>query len=270
MDDPLERTTLKSAFNQNRKGIRKVKVFVSIDDTDNLESIGTGHLAARIAADLEQNRWGRSSFITRHQLFVHPDVSYTSHNSAMCFEADLQDGCLDRLIDHAADFLRRQSAPGSDPGLCVAVAHNLPDPRQIIDFGRKAKKKLLAKKEAFTLAERHGIHLSEHGGTGVGVIGALAGVGLRLSGNDGRIRGKLQVPNVDSTAEVGDICCQVQVDSVETLGGEILSDERRIRLGEKIKAVFISNKPVLLVAPLEAPSGPVQWRTCTRQELESY
>jgi hypothetical protein len=247
-----------------------VKVFVCIDDTDNLESIGTGHLAARIASDLEQNRWGRSSFITRHQLFVHPDVPYTSHNSAMCFEVDLQNGCLDRLIEYAADFLRGQSAPGSDPGLCVAVAHNLPDPRQIIDFGRRAKQQVLAKNEAFALAEQHGIHLSEHGGTGVGVIGALAGVGLRLSGSDGRIRGKLQVPNVDGTAAVGDICGQVQVGSVETLGGQVLGDAERVLIGEKVKTVFISSRPVLLVAPIEAPSGPVQWRTCTRQELESY
>ena len=86
-----------------------MKVFICIDDTDNLESIGTGHLAARLAADLEEKNWGKSSFITRHQLFVHPDVPYTSHNSAMCFEADLHDAFLSPLIDHAASFLKQHS-----------------------------------------------------------------------------------------------------------------------------------------------------------------
>ncbi len=247
-----------------------MKVFVGIDDTDNLESIGTGHLAARIASDLEQYRWGRSSFITRHQLYVHPDVPYTAHNSAMCFEVDLQDGCLGRLIDHAAAFLRRQSAPGSNPGLCIAAAHNRHDPQPLIEFGHKAKQQVLTKDEAFALAQQYGFHLSEHGGTGMGVIGAMAGVGLRLSGSDGRIRGKLQIPNVDGTATVGDICCQAKVDSVSTQDGQLLAAEERIFLGEKVKAVFISHSPILLVAPLEGASGPVHWRTYTRQELGSY
>jgi hypothetical protein len=250
--------------------LAKVKILVCIDDTDNLESIGTGHLAARLAADLEQNKWGVSSFITRHQLFVHPDVPYTSHNSAMCFEAQLQSDCLDRLIGHAADFLEKNSAEGSDPGLCIAVAQKLQNSEQIIDFGRKAKQQVLKKEEAVTLAEQYGIHLSEHGGTGGGVIGALAGVGLRLSGNDGRIRGKLQVANVDGTASVGDICYQAQVNSVKTVFGKTLMDEETICLGDKVKAVFISGKPVLLVAPLEPPLKHVRWRTCTRQELGTY
>ena len=247
-----------------------MKVFICIDDTDNLESIGTGHLAARLAADLEEKNWGKSSFITRHQLFVHPDVPYTSHNSAMCFEADLHDAFLSPLIDHAASFLKQHSAPGSDPGLCVAVADRLKNPARIIAFGNKAKHQVLGKAEAFALAQQHGLHLSEHGGTGDGIIGALAGVGLRLGKNDGRVRGKLQVTSVNNTASVADILSQVEVADVTTMSGRPLGVKERISLGEWVKAVFIGGSPVLLVEPLDPPQENASWRICTKEELRRY
>ena len=51
--------------------------------------------------------------------------------------------------------------------------------------------------DAYLLAEQFPeLSLSEHGGTGDGVIGALAGVGLRLSGSDGRIKGKIDHASV--------------------------------------------------------------------------
>ncbi len=247
-----------------------MKVFVSIDDTDNLESIGTGHLAARLISHIEEKRWGSCSFITRHQLFVHTDIPYTSHNSAMCFQAELKDTGCDGLIDYAASFLRQQSAPGSDPGLCIAVCEALEFSEEILDFGRRAKEQVLTKDAAYSLAARLGIHLSEHGGTGGGVIGALAGVGLRLSGNDGRIRGKLQLENENCITEVASICSRPEVASVQSLAGQILGNAERITLGEKVKTIFLDNKPVLLVAPLETPSNQACWRTCTKEELRIY
>lgn len=247
-----------------------MKAFICIDDTDNLESIGTGHLAAAFIVELEEKGWGTGSFITRHQLYVHPDVPYTSHNSAMCFEANLEEGVLERVIEHGASFLRQYSATGSDPGLCVAVPDRLADPAEIIDFGRRAKQEVLHKEAAYGLALRQHIHLSEHGGTGSGVIGALAGVGLRLGGNDGRIRGKLQVASEDGTAEVASICSQAKVDSVQSMSGELLSASEKVLLGEKIKAIYQAGRPVLLVAPLEAPRERLYWRTCTKEELRVY
>lgn len=247
-----------------------MKIFVSIDDTDNLESIGTGHLAAGLISRIEENGWGSCSFITRHQLFVHPDVPYTSHNSTMCFQAEMQDSSLNGLIDYAADFLRQHSAPGSDPGLCVADCEVLGLSQKILDFGGRAKKQVLTKEEAYSLAADLGIHLSEHGGTGMGVIGALAGVGLRLSGNDGRIRGKLQLENEGNIAEVARVCSRPEVDSVQSLAGQLLGGGDRIYLGEKVKTVYLDYKPVLLVTPLETPSELTCWRTCTKEELRCY
>ncbi len=247
-----------------------MKVYICIDDTDNAESIGTGHLAARLSGAIEEKNWGKSFFITRHQLFVHPDVPYTSHNSAMCFAADLVESRLDDFIDYASLFLRKQSASGSDPGLCVAVAGRLPDLESLIDFGQRAKRQVLDKDAAYALAKRHCIHLSEHGGTGGGVIGALAGVGLRISGNDGRVRGKLRVNGADSSATVETILGKTGIEEIRTMNSASLDDRECILLGEWIKAVYLDGRRVLLVKPLDMITNGARWRICTKEELRIY
>ncbi len=247
-----------------------MKVLICIDDTDNLESRGTGHLASQLGEEIEANGWGKSSFITRHQLFVHPDVPYTSHNSSMCFIADMGERHVDALIDHASRFLEKESATGSDPGLCVVVLDRLRSPEELIEYGRRAKRQLITKVEARSLAHRLGIHLSEHGGTGGGIIGALAGIGLRLSGNDGRVKGKLQITGVNGVVSVGEILTQGHVDMVKSMKREVMADHELVRLGDKVKAVFLENRSVLLVVPEEGSPDGVRWKTIPRQELNGY
>jgi tRNA(Ile2) C34 agmatinyltransferase TiaS len=170
-----------------------MKILVAVDDTDNLESPGSGQLSANLADVLVKEHLVTSySNITRHQLYVHPSIPYTSGNSSMCFAADTASGSLDGLIQYTADYLRQFSAPGSDPGLCVAVVDDTLDRTGLVQFGHDAKQVKISKEDAYQLAAHHNVHLSEHGGTGLGVIGALAGIGLRLSGNDGRFRGWLK------------------------------------------------------------------------------
>ncbi len=247
-----------------------MRIFVCIDDTDNLESRGTGKLASILAEDLEKNRWGKSYFVTRHQLFVHPHVPYTSHNSSMCFAADIDHTKLDNFIGYASEFLENESAQGADPGLCVARVENPACLSQVIDFGLRAKRQVLTKKEAYDLAFRYEIHLSEHGGTGDGVIGALAGTGLRLSGNDGRLRGKLEIGNENSVVKVVAVRSHDHVDTVRSICGKTLLDDEFVRLGDKVKAVLLDGKSVLLVSPADPALDGVYWRTCSKQELKSY
>jgi len=248
-----------------------MKILVCIDDTDNLESRGTGDLATELAEELEKRGWGRSSFVTRHQLLVHPDVPYTSHNSSMCFEADIDPDCLDSLIDYAGIYLQKESAPGSDPGLCVAVVEELASPEAVVAFGQKAKLEVLNKALAYDLAAELGVHLSEHGGTGQGVVGALAGIGLRLGGNDGRLKGWLDIRTRDGRATVADILGQVPLQGVRTMDGMILGPEQVIAVDDKPKAVLIDGGTYLMVSPLQdlAVEG-VQWRTTSRHQLKKF
>lgn len=248
-----------------------MRVLVCIDDTDNLESRGTGELASLIAKAIEEKEWGKSHRVTRHQLLVHPDIPYTSHNSCMCFIADIEEAYLDQLINYASDFLEHECAVGSDPGLCILAVEHLADPDRLIEFGYRAKDEVLTKDDAYKMARELGIHLSEHGGTGQGVIGALAGTGLRLSGNDGRLRGKLKIKADGDVITVGAIRAQAQVDAIRSLNeGIVLGDDERVLLGETLKAVLIDGQTVMLVFPTEKPITEVQWQTCTKNQLKPF
>jgi len=245
-----------------------MRILVSIDDTDDEYSRGTGEIAEILAAGIERNGWGACGRVTRHQLFLHPDIAYTSHNSSMCFpvHSDLEQ--LDAFIDWCGTRLGEESVSTADPGLCVLAVDNLADPGTLIEYGRSAKLRIYSKDEAYSLARELGVHLSEHGGTGIGVIGALAGAGLRLSGNDGRFKGKFRIPSDSSTATVATIKTY-GAESVRTQEGRELGDEDVVEIHEECKFVLLDGTAVLLVEPGSA-DGPAPWRIVSRKALKSY
>lgn len=254
-----------------------MRILVAIDDTDTMKTdgvdvMGTGELADSISKNIEDRGWGRCAPITRHQLLIHPDIPYTSHNSSMCFEADIDKSCLYTLIEFASEFLQRESAPDADPGLCVAVADRITRPGWLLSFGYMAKNAVLTKQQAYDLAGVLGIHLSEHGGTGQGVIGALAGAGLRFGGNDGRFKGKLKLKTENNLIRVGDICSQGKVDMVKCLeNGIVLQDNELVALGDHIKVVLLYGKAVLPVCPAAgADSGPAGWQTYSKKQMKDF
>ena len=248
-----------------------MRILVCIDDTDNIDSRGTGELASMLADRMQQNGWGRCLPVTRHQMLVHPDIPYTSHNSSMCFAADTGPDFLERFTAYAQAFLGAESAPGSDPGLCIAPLEDLRDPAALMSFGRKAKTAILTKQEAYSLACRLNVHLSEHGGTGLGVIGALAGCGLRLTGNDGRFRGHFRIRAEAEGIPVAELMQQTGVDVVKSLDGAVLADDETVLIGEKVKAVLQDGKSTLLVFDERGDCRAAAcWRTCTKQQLRKF
>lgn len=248
-----------------------MKILISIDDTDNLESPGTGHLAANLIELLDKEGLGKGSFITRHQLYVHPDIPYTSHNSSMCFEVETCNTNLERIKTICQDFLIRESAPGSDPGLCIVNMETLQSKDALISYGRKAKNTTLNKKIAYELANELDVHLSEHGGTGGGVIGALAGTGLRLSGNDGRVKGHFTVGEINDTVSVKELLKITKAVCVKTEDGYTLQDDDIVRIGKKVKAVYLDHKAVILVFPVkDAENNSRLWETCSKEQLKKY
>jgi len=156
-------------------------IFIGLDDTDTLETRGTGHLARQIAAALAADYAVLG--VVRHQLLRDPRVPCTKNNSSA---AILLDG---RPAVSSAELTKRLRAmmlddfqPGSDPGLCVASLV----PEAVVDFGRRTQRELVTQDEARSLAAAHTIPLLGLGGDENGVIGALAAVGLAASGEDGR------------------------------------------------------------------------------------
>jgi hypothetical protein len=248
-----------------------VRILISIDDTDNLETPGTGHLASALSDLIEKNGLGKGSPVTRHQLYVHPDIPYTSHNSSMCFEAEIKHDNLDRITGFCQDFLKKESAPGSDPGLCIVDRDSLDAKETLIEYGRKAKNTILNKKMAYDLAASLNVHLSEHGGTGDGIIGALAGAGLRLSGNDGRLKGHYSVGDVNDTLPVKELLQRTGADIVRTEDGITLKDDDMVRIGKKVKAAYLDHKAVLLVFPVvDNGNRSKLWETCSKEQLKKY
>ncbi|MBU1139034.1 MAG: hypothetical protein KKA76_08660, partial [Proteobacteria bacterium] len=210
-----------------------MEIYLSIDDTDNLNSPGSGQLAEILAGELQQiGLASQCSNITRHQLFVHDAIPYTSHNSSMCFSAIIGDTKIDDVIQYAKQFLVKASASGSDPGLCVVVDNDSLDRQALTDFGLKAKQTVLSKQEAYQLAKRVGVHLSEHGGTGDGIIGALAGTGLRLHGNDGRFRGWFDLGEAGKLTCPQDLCVHPSVDDVVDDEGQSLPENIRVIIAD--------------------------------------
>lgn len=155
--------------------------FIGIDDTDNLESRGTGHLARSIAAELERDYPVLG--VTRHQLLDDPRVPRTKKNSCAAIALDVNGQTSpSALLERVRALMLDDFQPGSDPGLCVCRDV----PQAITAFGRQAQQELLDQSQAWALAETHDILLQGLGGTQDGVIGALAAVGLATSGDDGR------------------------------------------------------------------------------------
>ncbi|HIJ41838.1 MAG TPA: hypothetical protein HPP90_12290, partial [Deltaproteobacteria bacterium] len=68
-------------------------------------------------------------------------------------------------------------------GVCVAP-NGETDLSVLIDFGRLCTREVVGQKDALKAAS--GFHLSGHGGTNDGIIGAAAAVGLTASGWNGR------------------------------------------------------------------------------------
>ncbi|MBU0764054.1 MAG: hypothetical protein KJ607_04380 [Bacteroidetes bacterium] len=157
-------------------------ILIGIDDTDNKESRGTGFRAREMADLLMNDAIGTVIGISRHQLFVHPEIPYTSQNSSACLEVETSQE--NNLVAFCRDYLLRTCAEGSDAGLCVARADRVSEP--VLLWGYSAKTEVLAMNRAEQIAYSNGIILEGLTGEKIGIIGALAAVGLRKSGNDGR------------------------------------------------------------------------------------
>jgi len=244
-----------------------MNIYLSIDDTDNADSPGSGQLAENLLNRLTHKKliW-QNTPVSRHQLHVHENIPYTSHNSSMCFTAVAEGSRLDDLIRYSIRFLTEHSARGSDPGLCVAVNHDSLDRSALIDFGLAAKNNILSKDDAYGLAERVGVHLSEHGGSGDGIIGALAGIGLRMHGYDGRFRGWLKVSNIGQVVTAGYLSLIDSVECVVDSQGYILPEDACVKISEnKIKTIVHNHQQVIPVKTCDNMAGEL-WATLSKDE----
>lgn len=247
--------------------IAETHYLICIDDTDDIGTKGTGEIAEEIGALLMSRFGGKAGLVSRHQLFVHPDIPYTSHNSAMCF-AYTGDVDLQALRELAAGHLVAESAAAADPGLGILTLQQFTGQEALVAFGRQAKEEVKTKDQAYELAAELGIDLTEHGGTGQGVIGALAGLGLRLEGKDGRVKGQIKLGQSEEasvTLSVADILARSGLDLVVDLQGHQLAPGEEVTLSGKVKAIMHQGQFALLVSKEDA-----HWVNASRSQLKGY
>ena len=196
-----------------------MKYLLSIDDTDDLtKETSTGYIACAIVKDLRANYNVKvKRGVSRHQLLLQEGVPYTSHNSTMCIDVE-GDITIEKLFEIGKENIFKHMAASSDPGICVCNIDKLEDKNKLIDFGHAAKERILTKKDAHDLADSTPYILAEElGGDGQGIIGAVAGVGLRLSGNDGTFRGKIHLEDDVETISVKEIKDTYNVEDIINL-----------------------------------------------------
>jgi len=249
--------------------------FIGIDDTDNLESRGTGFRARQLAQQLQDAGLARLRGVTRHQLFVSPEIPYTSHNSSACLEMDFFAADRAAVIAHCRDYLLRESADGSDAGLCVAGAEQVG--AEVRAFGQSAKVRVLRQADALALATRHGIHLEGLTGTHQGVIGALSATGLHATRDDGRF---LWMRGVRDLAPghypLGQLRALTDIDAFLTVAGaDVVDDTDTILITEWARPVYTGGRAVLFLEEETDEqsgerTGAGRWRVAAKDFIKRY
>jgi len=229
-----------------------MKVYFGFDDTDTQDSqYGTGKLVRWFQNDLPQGC--ECLGVVRQQLLVCDRIPYTSHNSSACMITEIADpDLLNQAIESAANHLKKHFVTGSDPGLCVATEFDR-SLNRLIDFGRFCTHSVTTQKQAIEAAKP--AHLSGHGGTNEGIIGAAASVGLTASGWSGRF---IEFNNVRNYSE------KIKVVELRNNGIEVVSMDRDSKVPAPDDVVFtngwirprlLGNGPILFVSP----KGEGQW-----------
>jgi hypothetical protein len=245
-----------------------MRCLIGIDDTDNLESRGTGFRARQLGGRLFEAGLGRVRGITRHQLFVHPSIPYTSHNSSACLDVDLDDARYADARDFCRDYLAVESADGSDAGLCMAFFEDVPD--EMVEFGRSAKDRILTREQARELAARHGAHLEGVTGDQMGVIGALAAVGLRRGGHDGRFIWLEGVRELTGTSTAATLLATTGIDSVQSIDGHPLPAEAEVLVDPWPRPVLLHGRAVLLTEKNGDEHERSGWRILSKEDIRRY
>ncbi len=216
-------------------------IFIGIDDTDSLESRGTGRLAREIATALQSKY--EIFGVTRHQLFVHPDIPFTSHNSCAVIHAQAPPAAINDIFATAKRLMLEDFVDGSDPGLAISSSEQITP--AAVAFGQDAKSMIVTQERALSVARSCGIRVEGLGGTNGGIIGAVAGIGLASLRNDGRflLKGKnRELTGIRSVEEV----FGAGIDQIMTLQGDEVT-EGKVQIPKNATPSFIHGKAVLFV-----------------------
>jgi hypothetical protein len=243
------------------------RLFIGIDDTDNLESRGTGFHARALCDAINAQALGSCRYVTRHQLLVSPLVPFTSHNSAACLVVEHPTG-LDAIESMCVDYLLSNSAEGSDAGLCLLPESALS--LEIMQFGIICKRRVVTQAMAIDLAKRHNVRLQGLVGTKDGLIGALAAATLCGSGNDGRLLWLAGMrDHAGQTLTLKQLLESTDIATVQSREGQVLTNHTlQIDMGAWPRAIWLGGEPCMIVEPHEEQKDV--WQVAAKNYLKQF
>ena len=219
---------------------------IGIDDTDTADkerSPGTNALVRRLAESLVHDGSAEAKGITRHQLYVNKHVAYTAHNSSACLSFEAAD--REAVWETARDFLVLQADRRSNAGMCLSDWDSVSP--EVIAWGHRTKTEIVRQEESEKVAAKAGLRCVGLKGSGAGMIGALAAVGLHREGNDGRfswlpglleLRGGYTVAQIFARSGIDRVCSLEEVD---------LPIQELVELGEWTRPVLRNGQATLYV-----------------------
>lgn len=239
---------------------------IGIDDTDNLESRGTGFVGRTMGEAISKAGLGVCGGISRHQLLFDQRVPYTSHNSSLCLEVESEKP--EEMWSFMIDFLLGACAPGSDCGLCMVEANNVP--ASVVRWGQTAKQDLVKQVDAFKLAKKENIKLIGLTGNHDGVIGSMAAVGLRSYGEDGRfvsLKG-VDVREISGVMNLQQLQKLVHLDQIMTNEGMVLDEKTPVSLEGWLRPVHRKGLITLIVNKIEN-NNEYEYQLATKEYIKS-
>lgn len=234
-------------------------IIVGIDDTDVIDSPGTNQLARAILKKIVSA--ARDAIIIRHQLFFDSRIPYTSKNGSASIQLPHADAAqvaaLGKMIREVmADWF----IEGSDPGLCMATEV----PEVMKQYGLRCKDRVITQEEARDVAAQSGCYLEGLGGTNQGIVGALAGVGLVATGDDGRVVHLVSWPYPDDgftgPRSIEEITAR-GVHEIRMLESDERISEGLVDIGKHLRPNWRNGRIVLYVDASTESESPAPWRS---------
>ncbi len=245
------------------------EIYFGMDGFRRCDGAGAGETASLIIQAIGENGWGQAGLLSRHRLYQHPDTGCRKHNTARSFSAQIDERYLSVFIDHACNVLGSDSSPDSNTGLVIAMPERMSSADEIIAYASRVKEGLISRDETDRIVGKPGLYVFEISGDGKGIIGALAAAGLRMTGNDGQLRGKLQLGSGEGyIATIKEIVDNTYVEQVKNMDFENIDKDQYVRMGEKVKVVLLEHKCTLMVFPTELQYP--RWQTSTTHMLRIF
>lgn len=236
-----------------------VRFYIAFDDTDSLDcGRGTGKLARWFCEQLPAgyNTWG----VVRQQLLNAPEIPKTSHNSALCCVVDApSENHRQALIEMGIRHIGSHFVEGSDPGFCVASQSD-PALKELQAFGIRCTATVVTREEAKTAAG--GCHLSDHGGSGDGIIGAAAAVGLTSLGESGRLVAYRDIRELPQIISAGDLRAREIFPLSAQRHAEYIPDHHRVDTCMSLRPHLSAGR---LMVPLLS-TGQQEWQVIDNRE----